>query len=285
MGQSGAHIIAVGNEKGGSGKSTTALHLAVYLLHQGHRVATIDVDSRQQTLTRYVRNRRSTVETTGKQVPMPKHVHLPTAWGDSIRENQRTELDIFSKAIAGLRGEVDYIVIDTPGFDGNLARLAHGVADTLVTPINDSMIDLDVLARVDAVSGEPIETSPYSRNVQKARAERLAATGTGINWVLMRNRISNLGSRNASQVQTTIERVAARLGCRVADGIAERVIFRSLFPVGMTVFDPLEADLLGGAPSMSHVNARQEYRSLVAALRLPVPVQQGVAPEPVRLSA
>ena len=285
MGQSGAHIIAVGNEKGGSGKSTTALHLAVYLLHQGHRVATIDVDSRQQTLTRYIRNRRTTIDTSGRSIPMPKHVHLPTAWGDSIRENQVIERDIFTKALAGLRDEVDYIVIDTPGFDGNLARLAHGFADTLITPVNDSMIDLDVLARVDPVSGEPIETSPYSRNVQKARAERLAATGTGIDWVLMRNRISNLGSRNASQVQTVIERVAARLGCRVADGIAERVIFRSLFPVGMTVFDPLEADLLGGAPSMSHVNARQEYRSLVAALRLPVPVQQGVAPEPVRLSA
>ena len=281
MAQGGAHIIAVGNEKGGSGKSTTALHLAVYLLHQGHRVATIDVDSRQQTLTRYVRNRRSTVETSGRQVPMPKHVHLPTAWGDSIRENQQAELDIFNKAISALRNEVDYIVIDTPGFDGNLARLAHGFADTLVTPVNDSMIDLDVLARVDAITGEPIETSPYSRNVQRARTERLAATGKGIDWVLVRNRISNLGSRNASQVQNTIERLAARLSCRVADGIAERVIFRSLFPIGMTVFDPLDADLLGGAPSMSHVNARHEYRSLVAALRLPTPAPS----EPMRLSA
>ena len=285
MAGTGAHIIAVGNEKGGSGKSTTALHLAVYLLHQGHRVATVDVDSRQQTLTRYVRNRRSTVETSGRQVPMPKHVHLPTAWGDSIRENQRTEQDIFAKAIAGLCDEVDYIVIDTPGFDGNLARLAHGMADTLVTPINDSMIDLDVLARVDPVSGEPIETTPYSRNVQRARTERQARDGKGIDWVLVRNRIANLGSRNASQVQSSIERVAARLGCRVADGIAERVIFRSLFPIGMTVFDPLEADLLGSTPTMSHVNARQEYRSLVAALGLPVPVARSAEDAPMRLSA
>ena len=271
MVQPGAHVIAVGNEKGGSGKSTTALHLAVYLLHQGHRVATVDVDSRQQTLTRYVRNRRATIDTTGRQVPMPKHVHLPTAWGDSIRENQRAELDIFTKAITGLRDEVDYIVIDTPGFDGNLARLAHEFADTLVTPVNDSMIDLDVLARIDAASGEPIETSPYSRNVQRARADRLANKGAGTDWVLVRNRISNLGSRNTSQVQHAMDRVAARLGCRVADGIAERVIFRSLFPIGMTVFDPLEPDMLGGAPSMSHVNARHEYRSLVAALNLPQP--------------
>lgn len=283
MGGNGAHIIAVGNEKGGSGKSTTALHLAIYLLHLGHRVATIDVDSRQQTLTRYVRNRRATVDATGRDVPMPRHVHLPTAWGDSIAENQRAERDIFTRALAELRDSTDIIVIDTPGFDGNLARLAHGFADTLVTPVNDSMIDLDVLARVDAVSGEPIETSPYSRNVQKARAERLATEGRSIDWVLVRNRISNLGSRNASQVQTTIDRVAARLGCRVADGIAERVIFRSLFSIGMTVFDPLDAAMLGGAPSMSHVNARQEYRALVAALRLPTPGHNQA--EPVRLSA
>lgn len=272
-----AHVIAVGNEKGGSGKSTTALHLAVYLLHQGYRVATIDVDSRQQTLTRYVRNRRNTVETTGRQVPMPKHVHLPTAWGDSIRENQKAELDLFNKAMAGLQGEVDFIVIDTPGFDGNLARLAHGAADTLVTPINDSLIDLDVLVRLDAATGEPIEMSPYTRNVQKARAERQAATGRGIDWVLVRNRIANLGSRNASHVQQTIERLGGRIGCRIADGIAERVIFRSLFAVGMTVFDPLDADLLGGAPSMSHVNARQEYRNLVATLGLPAPQKLAVA--------
>ena len=271
MGQNAPHVIVVGNEKGGSGKSTTALHLAVYLLHQGHRVATIDADSRQQTLTRYIRNRRATVEATGRQVPMPRHVHLPSAWGDSIQENQRAERDIFTRSMDGLQAQVDYIVIDTPGFDGNLARLAHGVANTLVTPVNDSMIDLDVLARVDPVSGEPIETSPYSRNVQAARTERLASSGGAIDWVLVRNRISNLGSRNASQVQHTIERVAARLGCRVADGIAERVIFRSLFPIGMTVFDPLDADVQGGIPTMSHVNARQEYRSLATALRLPSP--------------
>jgi chromosome partitioning protein len=270
MSQTGAHVIAVGNEKGGSGKSTTALHLAVYLLHQGYRVGTVDVDSRQQTLTRYVRNRRATAKTAGREIPLPKHLYIPTAWGDSISENQLAERNVFDRSLAGLRESVDFIVIDTPGFDCNLARAAHAMADTLVTPLNDSMIDLDVLARIDDQSGEPIQTSPYSRNVQKARADRLARTGTGIDWVLVRNRISNLGSRNADQVQRTIEKVADRLGCRVAEGIAERVIFRSLFTLGMTVFDPLEADLLGSTPSMSHVNARQEYRSLVAALRLPV---------------
>ncbi len=263
------HIITVGNEKGGSGKSTTALHLAVYLLHQGFSVATIDVDSRQQTLTRYVRNRRATADTYGREALMPKHVHLPTGWGDSITENQRVELDLFNRAMNELRGAVDFVVIDTPGFDGNLARLAHDAADTLLTPINDSMIDLDVLARIDPKTGAPLEASPYTRNVQKARAEQQKRAGRSLDWVLVRNRISNLGSHNASRVQELVERLAQGLGCRVANGIAERVIFRSLFLTGMTVFDPLEADMLGGAPTMSHVNARQEYRALVASLNLP----------------
>lgn len=263
-----AHIITVGNEKGGSGKSTTALHLAVYLLYQGFSVATIDVDSRQQTLTRYVRNRRATADASKREVLMPKHVHLPTAWGDSITENQRVELDIFERTMNGLNNEVDFVVIDTPGFDGNLARLAHGAADTLITPINDSMIDIDVLARIDPKTGAPLEASPYTRNVHKARAER-QKTGRNLDWVLVRNRISNLASNNASRVQDLVDSLAGGLGCRVAAGIAERVIFRSLFLSGMTVFDPLDAEMLGSAPSISHVNARHEYRALVAALTLP----------------
>src|SRR5690606_13083225 len=234
-----AHIITVGNEKGGSGKSTTALHLAVYLLHQGYRVGTVDVDSRQQTLTRYVRNRRATAKTAGREIPLPKHLYVPTAWGDSISENQVAEREIFDRSLAGLREEVDFIVIDTPGFDCNLARAAHGMADTLVTPLNDSMIDLDVLARFDEKTGEPIQTSPYSRNVQAAHADRLERPGQLTDGVLVRDRYSHLGSRNASEVQQTVEQIAERLGCRVADGIAERVIFRSLFKLGMTVFDPL----------------------------------------------
>lgn len=289
MVQSGAHIIAVGNEKGGSGKSTTALHLAVYLLHQGYRVGTMDVDSRQQTLTRYIRNRRMTMDRTGREVPMPKHLHVPTAWGDSIAENQVAEREILGRRLDSLRDQVDFIIIDTPGFDCSLARMAHGLADTVVTPLNDSMIDLDVLARVDDVSGEPIQMSPYSRNVQKARADRLARTGKSSDWVLVRNRISSIGSRNTSQVQQTIEQVAEKLGCRVADGIAERVIFRSLFTLGMTVFDPIDAQLLGSAPSISHVNARQEYRSLVSALwlpvRLPVPAADNETRAATRLMA
>ncbi|SFV32801.1 chromosome partitioning protein [Devosia crocina] len=263
------HVIVVGNEKGGSGKSTTAFHLAVYLLYEGHKVASIDVDSRQQTLTHYVRNRRDWARQHGLGVPHTTHFHLPLARGDSLRENNRLEFDLFRQAIAEVEQSADFIVVDTPGFDTNLTRLAHSLADTLVSPVNDSLIDLNVMAQVDPVTGEPRELSHYARLVQRARSERLSIDGRTIDWVLVRNRIAMLSSRNMRQVQTMLDRIAMRLGCRVADGIAERVIFRSLFPMGMTVFDPLNEDMLGGVPSMSHTSARQEYRTLVGALNLP----------------
>ncbi|WP_137152150.1 division plane positioning ATPase MipZ [Devosia sp. FKR38] len=281
MARRGAHVIVVGNEKGGSGKSTTAFHLAIYLLHAGHRVASLDVDSRQQTLTHYVRNRRAYGREKGLDLPNPKHFHLPSAWGDSVKENQQAEFDMFRRAIGEVEDSVDYVIIDTPGFDTNLTRLAHSMADTLVTPVNDSLIDINVLARLDPETGVPISTSHYARLVQRARSERLAVTGESVDWVLVRNRISMLGSRNARQVHATLEAIGTRFGCRVADGIAERVIFRSLFPTGLTVFDPLD-DVVGSeAASVSHVAARQEYRNLVLSLNLPQPQVL----EPMRLSA
>ncbi|HEV7345327.1 MAG TPA: division plane positioning ATPase MipZ [Devosia sp.] len=280
MARLGAHVIVVGNEKGGSGKSTTAFHLAIYLLYAGHRVATIDVDSRQQTLTHYVRNRRAHARETGRAVPSPLHFHLPSGWGDSAKENQKAEFDIFRRAVGDVEDRVDFLIIDTPGFDTNLTRLAHSLADTLVTPVNDSLIDINVLARVDAETGLPVETSHYARLVQRARSERLFIDGRNVDWVLVRNRISMLASRNARQVQATLEGIATRFGCRMADGIAERVIFRSLFASGTTVFDPINED--AGGESVSHVSARQEYRNLVAALNLPLRV---VTDEAERLSA
>ena len=267
--RTGTHVIVVGNEKGGSGKSTTAFHLAIYLLYQGFRVASIDVDSRQQTLTNYVRNRRNWVQARGLKLPHSTHYHLPLARGDSIKENQKLEFDLFRQAVSEVEGEADFLVVDTPGFDTHLTRLSHSLADTLITPVNDSLIDLDVLAHIDPVTGEPHELSHYSRLVQRARTERLSIDGQTIDWVLVRNRISMLSSRSMRMVQGSLEKIALRLGARLADGIAERVIFRSLFPTGMTVFDPLDADLLGGLPSMSHLSARQEYRNLVDALNLP----------------
>lgn len=264
-----AHVIVLGNEKGGSGKSTVAFHLAVSLLYQGYRVATIDVDSRQQTLTTSVRNRRNWSARQHLRVPHTTHYHLPMARGDSVAERQTFEFEMFREAVNDVERQADFIVVDTPGFDTHLTRLAHSLADTLVTPLNDSLIDVDVLARIDPETGELRELGHYTRLVQRARRERLAIDGRTIDWVLVRNRNAMLASRNAQSVQTSLERIARRVGCRVTEGISERVVFRALFPIGMTVFDALPGALPGAASASSQAGARQEYQALLAALNLP----------------
>ncbi|WP_027835148.1 division plane positioning ATPase MipZ [Maritalea myrionectae] len=267
--RSGAHVIVLGNEKGGSGKTTTAFHLAVYLLYQGYKVATIDTDSRQQTLTHYVKNRRNWARVHGLTIPHSTHYHLPNAKNDSKAERERIEFALFRQAVGEVEGRVDFLIVDTPGFDTHLTRLSHALADTLVTPVNDSLIDLDVLADINPVSLEIRKINHYARLVQQARKERLAIDGRTIDWVIVRNRIATLASRNMRNVQMAIEHIARRLGCRMADGIAERVAFRSLFASGLTVFDALGDDLLPGG-GVAQVSARQEYRHLVDALNLPV---------------
>ncbi len=224
------------------------------------------IDGRRQ---RSGHHRRNWARERGLDIPHTTHYQVPIAQGDSIADNQKVEFDLFRNAIADVETSADFVVIDTPGFDTNLNRLAHSLADTLITPLNDSLIDLDVMAHVDAVTGEPRELSHYARLVQRARRERLAIDGQTIDWVLLRNRISMLSSRNMRQVQSGLELIATRLCCRVADGIAERVIFRSLFPSGMPVFDSFDDELSGLVPSMAHLSARQEYRQLVDSLNLP----------------
>ncbi len=269
MNNASAHVIVLGNEKGGSGKSTTAFHLAVYLLYQGYKVATIDVDTRQQTLTKFVNNRLSWAEKMGLDIPHSDHHHLSISCGDSIKENQKQEFEKFRNSIVKTEQNADFLIIDTPGFDTHLTRLSHSLADTLITPLNDSLIDLDVLAKIDATNGEPLELGHYSRLVQRARRERMVIDGRNIDWLLLRNRLSMLASRNSTFMHKGLEMTALRLGARVAKGVGERVIFRSLFPIGMTVFDPINKDFLGAVSLKSQANIRNEYQSLVAALNLP----------------
>ena len=267
--RTGTHVIVVGNEKGGSGKSTTAVHLAVYLLRQGFRVASIDADSRQATFTAYIKNRRAWAEAQGLRIPHPTHYLLPLVRDDSQQVVQQKEFAIFRNVVLDIEGTADFLVIDTPGFDTHLTRIAHSLADTLVTPLNDSIIDIDVLCHIDPVSGEPREMSTYARLVQRARSERLAIDGRSIDWILVRNRIAMLASRNTWHVQSALAEIGVRLGARIADGISERVIFRSLFSTGLTVFDDLDPDAIGAPMPQSHVSAREEYAALVKALRLP----------------
>jgi len=267
---SSAHVVVLGNEKGGSGKSTTALHIAVALLKAGQRVATIDLDSRQQSFTHYIENRRDWASRAGIELEVPTHRAIERAAGGSLEENEAQEFAAFASAIGEIEHDHDVVVIDTPGHDSYLMRLAHSMADTLVTPLNDSFLDFDVLATLDPTNFTVTGESHYARMVSESRRQRQLVDGRVMDWIVVRNRLSQLGSRNKKLVGEGIAELSRRLGFRCLDGLAERVVYREFFPRGLTALDDLDELTLGTRPNMSHVTAREEVVALLNALQLPL---------------
>jgi chromosome partitioning protein len=254
-----AHVIVIGNEKGGSGKSTVAMHLIVSLLRGGLKVGTIDLDARQATLTRYVENRRNYMETSGSSLPLPTHFPLLPTGNQALDEEKLREI------VDYLNGFCDTIVIDTPGADTYLSRAGHSYADTLITPLNDSFVDLDVLARVDPETMRVLGGSHYTQMVFDVRKRRQFRDGGSIAWVVLRNRLSHLSARNKQDMERLIGDLARRQGFVHIQGLGERVIYRELFFSGLTLLD-LNKDGVKSDMSMSHVAARQELRALLDAI-------------------
>jgi chromosome partitioning protein len=265
-----AHVIVLGNEKGGSGKSTIAMHAAVALLQAGQRVATIDLDSRQRSFTHYVDNRRDWATRAGVKLAIPQHYCVARGLGARLDEIEAQEFSAFAAAVSAVEQTHDFVVIDTPGTDSYPMRLAHSMADTLITPLNDSFVDFDVLGTVDPSSFELTGLSHYSEMVREARRQRRLVDGGLTDWVVVRNRLSALGSRNKRLVAAGVEALARQLGFRTLDGIAERVVYREYFPRGLTALDEVDESVLGERPSPSHASARDEVKLLVEALKLPI---------------
>ena len=283
-----AHVIVLGNEKGGSGKSTLAVHIIVALLKAGCRVASIDTDSRQLSLTRYLENRARWARKSGMALELPSHFSVKLGEGEHVRDIEASEFAHFTEIIDRLGETVDFVVIDTPANDSYRMRLSHALADTLVTPINDSFIDLDVLGRIEGAPFSVTGVSQYAKLVGEVREKRLSTMPQGTDWIVVRNRLATLSSRNQRAVVEGLGLLADHLGFRVANGISERVIFREFFPAGLTAFDRFDRALLGRRPTMSHVAARAEIRELVESLRLPMPapvmappVDEAMVPLPV----
>jgi chromosome partitioning protein len=276
-----AHVIVLGNEKGGSGKSTTAMHIVVALLKSGFRVAAIDTDSRQRTLTRYIENRARWAVRTGLALELPGHFVVALGNGQTVGEIEAQQFAGYVDIIDRVDREFDFVVVDTPGSNSHLMRVSHAMADTLVTPVNDSFLDLDVLGRLDPESLAVVETSHYAGLVEEALRERRMIDGVATDWVVVRNRLSTLASRNQWNVVAGLATLSAMLGFRIADGISERVIFREFFPFGLTAFDAFDRRTLGSEPTMSHVAARREIRELIDYLRLPLPAGRILVPEPL----
>jgi len=271
-----AHVIVIGNEKGGSGKSTTAMHLIVALLLQGRSVASIDVDSRQGTLTRYIANREQFLKKSGNSIKLPSHYSLIGNGEMATDAERNVELDRLGFLIEGAWVNHDAVVIDTPGSADALSRLAHSYADTLITPLNDSLVDFDVLAHVDGGNLKVKGPSHYSEMVWAQKKVRAKRDGGMIDWIVMRNRLSNLDAHNKRQMDTLLKELAKRINFRVISGLGERVIFRELFLAGLTILDLKDA---AGptALSPSHHAARDEVTTIVNAIGLLPPAGLVVA--------
>ena len=265
-----AHVIVLGNEKGGSGKSTTAMHVAVALLQAGQRVATIDLDSRQKSFSHYIENRREWAARTGIKLEIPVHYCVARGSGMRLDEIEAQEFAAFAQAVSSVEQSHDFVVIDTPGNDSYMMRLAHSMADTLITPLNDSFVDFDVLGTIDPISFEVAGVSHYAEMVREARRQRRLVDGGLTDWVVVRNRLSTLGSRNRRLVGEGVDALAKQLGFRTVDGFAERVVYREFFPRGLTALDDIDEATLGTRPSMGHVTAREEVTSLLRQLKLPL---------------
>ena len=250
-----AHRIVFANEKGGTGKSTTAVHVAVALAASGQRVAALDLDVRQKTLARYLDNRAATARRRGLTMPTPVHGVLSLLTPAGLDQD-----------VARLGQGCDFVIIDTPGRDDPLARAAIALADTLVTPINDSFVDLDLIGQVDAETFKVKRPSFYAELIWDLRKVRAKQDGGTVDWVMLRNRLQHLEAHNMRRVGAALAELSKRVGFRVIPGLGERVIYRELFPKGLTLLDVGAIDSVG----LSHIAARQELREMIAGLSLPV---------------
>jgi chromosome partitioning protein len=262
-----AHVIVLGNSKGGTGKSTTAMHIVVGLLRGGYSVGALDLDLRQGTLERFLENRRAFAARRGVALPQPLHQTIGPSSESDPQSALAEERVRFNTALAQLEARCDFVVIDTPGGETELSFLSHSYADTLITPLNDSFIDLDVLARVDPETLKVLRPSRYSAMVWEIRKARALRDRRSIDWVILRNRLTSLDAHNKRAMADALTALATRIGFRFVAGLSERVIYRELFLAGLTLLD-LRDESTGVKLSMSHVAARRELSDLLAAIGL-----------------
>ncbi len=262
-----AHIIVVGNEKGGAGKSTVSMHVATTLARMGRKVAALDMDLRQRSLGRYLENRKAFMAEAGITLPMIDIHELPEIDPDTLSAGENIYDHRLSAAITQLEPEYEFILIDCPGSHTRLSQVAHSLADTLITPLNDSFVDFDLLARTDQKGEKILGPSVYSEMVWNARQLRSQAGLKPIDWIVIRNRVGTQRMVNKEKMERAVAQLAKRIGFRVSPGFSERVIFRELFPRGLTLLDLKDVGVK--QMNISNIAARQELRDMLKAVDLP----------------
>ncbi|WP_459789483.1 division plane positioning ATPase MipZ [Alteriqipengyuania sp. 357] len=248
-------VISFANEKGGVGKSTLAFHVAIALSHLGQRVVAIDLDRRQRTLERGLTYRSGTAANLGVALPSPRFSVLDYPSTASLYQT-----------INRLGADADFVILDAAGSDSPIFRRAVALADTLVTPVNASFLDLELLGRINPVTGVAERAGCFGQTVSDLREEKLARDLGGIAWVVVKNRVRTTEKRHMRQVDHALERLAASHDFRIGQGLSERVAFRELFQFGLTHLD------LGLIPDMIRPKApsHDEISSLIGDLGLQI---------------
>src|SRR6516162_5076160 len=263
------HVVVIGNQKGGSGKSTFAMHIIVALVKAGKRVASFDLDLNQLTLTRFLGNRYEWAREHEQKFELPDHysvteeVPYDRAWSHAA--DLRQFISQLKKI--GRAQKHDFIVIDTPGSVQHLSMIAHGIADTLITPINDSLVDLDELVAIKRSDLEP-QPSVYAKTVRRALEARCKVSGCATDWIVVRNRLEEVESSNQRQVTQALDVIRATLGFRIARGLRERPVYREFFAAGLTVFDPVEGFKGTAEANRRILVARLEVQNLIREIGL-----------------
>jgi chromosome partitioning protein len=261
-----AHTIVLGNEKGGSGKTTSAMHLIISLLQLGYKVGSMDTDPRQQSLTRYIENRQHITQKRQLNLDIPEHFTIGKSTLPILADAQAEDESHFMAAYNKLSTTCDFVVIDTPGSDTYVSRIAHSFADTLITPINDSFIDLDLLGKVSNGNLKSIAPGVYSAMLWEQKMQRAQRDQREINWLVLRNRLSNLDAINKRNVEQALGVLAKKFGFRIIPGFGDRVIFKELFIYGLTLHDIGLTEEVRTSTSM--LAARQELREFLKALSI-----------------
>ncbi len=268
-----SHIIVIGNEKGGAGKTTTSMHLIVSLLHLGFKVASVDVDCRQKSLSRYLENRTNYALKQKINLYSPKHYILNEITEEKEEEIEQHKALLKKQLEQIIEDEVnsvdacDFLVIDTPGNNTFLSSYAHSLADTIITPINDSFLDLDVIAKIEADTLAMISPSFYAQAIWEQKMEKARRSNQEINWILLRNRLSAIDAKNKQKMTEVLTKIASRLGFRIADGFNERVIYRELFLQGLTLLD-IKPGISNITLNISHIAAKQELNNFLKQMNI-----------------
>ena len=243
-----------GNAKGGVGKSTLALHFSLQCMHEKLSVACLDADGDQGTLFRSIENRKQYCKRNNISFPVPEMIRFcPSAYANTSLAIEAID------AVLEQCAHFDIIVIDTQGSDTPVGRYIHQQCQVLISPLTDSLLDLDLFVNISQIQENSHHTLPlgsYAHMVWEQRLSKISQTQEHLEWVVVRNRMGGQISPTQMQLEKILKSLAPRVGFHIGPSIGDRSIFRELFPCGLTVMDR------EGLTTLAHITARQEIKSV-----------------------